>query len=366
MEGERGVWYSFRLPISVCGLVAGICVFVNPIVTLASVAAALGATIFFKHAQGWSVYFFGALVVGALRHMAQDFLPTFIAANPFLSLRTALDARIASHVHGPEYALLSGILFGGSHQFSQHWRTVFTSTGTMHIVAVSGANISFYAVSLMAVLKCVGAQPRTRVLVCVTLLSAYIAATGAPASVVRAGVMALCAFVAPLIGRRTHGLHLLCAAAGVMLLISPAMIRDIGFQLSCLATLGLLVTGEEPLKIANSIRATCSAMLFVLPLESLYFGKVSISALIANILVEPLIPFIMVGGIATMSADFIGLAAPVAWIVEKVLGLMLRILEVCASLPGAVAPVQITETAAAIVYSGLAVFVFFRYRQQCR
>ena len=137
--------------------------------------------------------------------------------------------------------------------------------------------------------------------------------TGLQASVIRATIMGLFALFAQQIGRVPTPMHALAIAAAVMVGFEPLILRyDVGFQLSVLATLGLLIISpkiEERLPFmkrfgifGETAIMTISAQMLVLPLLVYYFHSVSIVSLPVNIIILPLIPALMfLGFIAGMT-----------------------------------------------------------------
>lgn len=365
MQEGRPVWYAFALPIvSICFIVGVLC---SKLVSLSGIVILIIFCSFaIINSWDWAVAGVFSFFAGVIRSQ----IPLNISPlNPFGGLRRQFEESLRLIVSGPEHTLLSGILFGGSSGFSKQWRTIFITTGTMHIVAVSGSNLSFYVQWLEKVLRKFRCSPRARMYVAALILGAYIFITGAPASVVRAGIMAGIMVIAPLIGRQGTALHALAGAAFLMVVAQPTIAFDMGFQLSCLATLGLMILDSGSSSLAQALQETIAASLCVLPLESFYFGRISIVALIANALVAPLIPIIMIAGllffglVQILSTTVLHVGTP---ILEFILSLMLRILEASAQIPGASAQVQITLPLLIGYYSMIIIYMFFRYQQRCR
>jgi competence protein ComEC len=143
----------------------------------------------------------------------------------------------------PHASLLQGILLGVESGIPKNLEDSFSATGTSHIVAISGFNISILAGIFAAFGKRLFGARRGAV-VAILGIAAYTLLVGAGASVVRAAIMGGLALVAQRIGRRALGLNTLAAAVIVMTLINPLAIWDVGFQLSAAATLGLVLYAE--------------------------------------------------------------------------------------------------------------------------
>jgi competence protein ComEC len=216
----------------------------------------------------------------------------------------------------PESALLAGILLGEESAIPTALEDAFKRTGTAHIVAISGFNISIIAGVFLSLAK---RLPRRLPgwLVAMVGIGLYTALVGASASVVRAAIMGSMAILARQIGRQSHGLTTLAFSGAMMTGASPWVLWDIGFQLSFAATLGLVLYAD-PLQngfermllhrlskekarnaagIAGEILLmTIAAQITTLPLLLLYFNNLSLSAFLINPLVLSVQPLVMIGG----------------------------------------------------------------------
>jgi competence protein ComEC len=216
----------------------------------------------------------------------------------------------------PESALLSGILLGEESTIPAPLVDAFKRTGTSHIVAISGFNISIIAGIFLSLAK---RLPR-RIpgwLAAVLGIGLYTVLVGASASVVRAAIMGGMAVLARQLGRQSHGLTTLAATGAVMTGASPWVLWDIGFQLSFAATLGLILYADPlqngferilmnrfPKEKARSaagaageiLLMTIAAQITTLPLMLVYFNNLPLSAFLINPLVLSVQPLVMIGG----------------------------------------------------------------------
>ena len=146
----------------------------------------------------------------------------------------------------PEAALAAGILLGVRSGIDPAINDAFARAGLTHVVAISGWNIAIVAALAAAAARPLARLPSGRWLAAAAAMSAvatYVLLTGASPSVVRAALMAGALLIARLGGSRSHAMSALMLAALVMLLASPAVVWDVGFQLSALATAGLIWFG---------------------------------------------------------------------------------------------------------------------------
>ncbi len=207
----------------------------------------------------------------------------------------------------PQSDLLAGLLIGVHGSFSTDLADIFRRSGLSHIVAVSGSNISLVIAGLWSIFASmrIGRRKSFWVMVCGIVL--FVLLTGATSATVRAGSMGLLILYAQYIGRLSQSTPVLLVTATGMVALNPGiLLNNIGFQLSCLATLGLIVLSPHLVArlvfvpawggIRDVVAQTLSAMLFTAPLIIAVFQTFSVVGFFANILVVPVIPFIMAIG----------------------------------------------------------------------
>jgi competence protein ComEC len=233
----------------------------------------------------------------------------------------------------PMSSLAAGILLGVKGQMPKDFYTALVNTGTLHIVAASGYNVTIVAGVIMSMLN--GLVGRTLgVGFGIFGIFLYVFVAGAGASVVRAGIMGSLTLVAFYFGRPTEAKRLLYIAAGIMLFLDPAMIFDIGFQLSFLATFGLLYL--EPLfkklprqaLLAEYLYPTLAASIATLPVIIYQFGRVSYISPLVNMMVLPVVPLIM--GLSAVvigvGVIFPGIGQIIAWTLYPLLWYMVEVI----------------------------------------
>ena len=284
--------------------------------------------------------------------------------NPVLqqlhAYRTHAQAVLRTLLPEPEASLLSGILLGIESGIPAAPRQAYNTTGTAHIIAISGFNIAIIA-GLFSRLFTRWLGARRGALASLLGIAIYTVLVGASASVVRAALMAGLAIVGQRLGRQGDALAGLGAAAIVMTAANPYTLWDVGFQLSFGATLGLVLYAD-PLKIAfvravgrwtTAERAarlagpigeyalfTLPAQVTTLPLTAAYFHRLSLVSWIANPLVLPAQPAVMVlGGVAALAGSiWLPLGRPLAWIAWPFVAYTNRVVEWFAGWPSASLP----------------------------
>jgi competence protein ComEC len=266
----------------------------------------------------------------------------FISEKLF-ALKSAFVKNLNLMVKEPESSLLVGLLLGSKNSLGAVWSDRFAQAGVSHIVALSGYNITIVAEGVMAVLSFL---PRAMALSGGALgIILFAILTGGSATVMRASIMALFVILAKATTRTYDVVRALFLAAFFMIIHNPKiLVFDLSFQLSFLSTLALIFVSPllekwfsfvtEKYKIREVVLATIATQIFVLPFIIYKMGLVSFVALPANLLILPVIPFIMlVGFLAGLFAFFIDILAwPFAYISSWLLSYMLSVIKFFADL----------------------------------
>jgi len=225
-------------------------------------------------------------------------------------------ATIESLLPPPQSDLGLGLLLGIKQALGEDLEDAFRRTGLIHIVVLSGYNVMlviaffWWVTSWMLPL-------RGRVVVSVVGIILFAVMVGLSATVVRASVMAGILLLAKFIGARYDVLRALLFAGLVMVIINPyLLLYDLGFQLSFMATLGLVLflpqfegtvaTETRSLGLRDIFLATCVTQVFVLPLLIFHIGEVSLVAVAVNVLVLPIVAMAMA---LTFATGLVGLVS---------------------------------------------------------
>lgn len=246
-----------------------------------------------------------------------------------------------SHLPPVSSSLLLGIIFGGKHGMPQEFEEKLQVTGAMHVIAASGMNVTFVAGFLISGLSSFFNR-RFAVMIASFGVIYYMFLAGLEPSIVRAGTMALLAFGAALLGKQYYGLFALLLTLIILLLISPALLVDVGFQLSFLATLGIILfkpgffsfetvtdRSRTILKsLLDDVGTTIAAQVGAMPVLLSVFGTIGILSVLVNALVLWTIPVIMTFGAISLVAGlivepigviFLYLCLPFLLIFEKII-----------------------------------------------
>ncbi|HEX6288585.1 MAG TPA: ComEC/Rec2 family competence protein [Herpetosiphonaceae bacterium] len=217
----------------------------------------------------------------------------------------------------PHASLLVGILLGVQSTIPPEVLDAFSATGTSHILVISGWNISVIIAGIAGLLAQWGVSRKRAALISLPMIALYVLFVGATPSVVRAAVMGSLVVVATLVDRESEAWTSLLVACTAMALHDPNVLWDIGFQLSALATAGLfafarpiedVLSAHRPLSwpwlrwAVEPLTATLAASLLSLPILLYHFGRLSLIAPLANVLMLPAVPYAMLtGSIATVA-----------------------------------------------------------------
>jgi len=279
--------------------------------------------------------------------------------SPLLAAIYALRSRLLQVLLGefpdPEAPLLAGILLGVESGISPATRGAFDRTGTTHIIAISGFNLTLLAQASIRI--CGRTLGRRRgVVAAIAVIALYTVMVGADPPVVRAAIMAALGLLARYLGRVSQALRSLVLAGLLMTVINPLTLYEVGFQLSFAATLGLILYAD-PLQagaqrvlglwlddraadrispfVGEYALFTLAAQLTTLPITASAFHRLSLVSIFANILVLPLQPGLMLlGGLAMLlGAVLRPLGQAAAWVAWPFPALTIRLVELCAGLP---------------------------------
>ncbi len=190
-------------------------------------------------------------------------------------------------------------------------RDSFIDAGLAHTLAASGFHVSLLLALVLGSLK--SRSPKVQAAGGGLALLLYVGLTGLQPSVVRASVMGMGAMIGLATQQKVKPLGGLLMAAVLILLFNPTWIWDVGFQLSVVATLGLILTVARlvryldwmPTAIATLLAVPVAAYLWTIPLQLLYFQRLPIYSILLNTLATPLVIAISLGGFVSAIAAII-------------------------------------------------------------
>ena len=309
------------------------------------------------------------------QYLARQGIYSYMATNQVLHIGSGEGNRLAASAYrlrqhalelvsrfwpDPEASLFAGILLGVEKGIPADVAEAFRDTGTAHIIAISGSNIAILAGFISGTLgRWLDARRRFWVAgFSALLVLGYAFMVGADAAVVRAAVMGGLALFAVTFGRRPNGLNSLAFVGAIMALINPNILWDVSFQLSFMATLGLVLfagpfseTFHQAVgrwwgadwasrlsgPVGEYILYTLAAQLTTLPVILAQFERLSGIALLANPLILPAQPLVMAtGGLALLTGLLIEPVGQVfAWFAWPLMRYTIAVVEELGKAPGA-------------------------------
>lgn len=268
----------------------------------------------------------------------------------------------------PQAGLLSGILFGTKATLSNELYDALIKTGTLHIVALSGMNIAIL-INLVNMLLLNFIGRRMASLLTIFFITGFVWFVGSSPSVVRAAIMGSISLLAVIFGRQTWALLSWLLAVSIMLLLNLSWLTDLSFQLSALATLGIILFAGErgtaqvgppfaahppsfsPLPaprrvwaalaylgwklIRDDLRLTLAAQVFTIPLILFYFHRMSLISPLSNLLIGwVLSPLTALGMLtALLGWLWLPLGQVLAWIAWVPLTYLIKVVEWTSKIP---------------------------------
>jgi len=274
-------------------------------------------------------------------------------------------------------AFLSGILLGETAEFSPEFKENLSRTGTNHLVALSGYNISIIGKGIMAALGAWFSRRKTFVITTFAIFG-FVIMTGAEASVVRAAIMGFLVLLADRTERLYSFRNALAIAAFFMILMNPKLLLfDVGFQLSFAAVMGLVYVEPALSRIFRPFRnpgifgwrdnffQTFSAQIAVFPILASVFGIFSPISLITNMLVLLFIPLTMFLGFLIMLTSILStyISLIVALITNVFLTYELWVIDFFAKIPLQISFNESMFMFSALYYLALIFFVFYTQKK---
>lgn len=238
----------------------------------------------------------------------------------FFQIREKIDNNFNKNLNSEHAALLLGIVFGNNDLSAESFET-FRKTGVLHVVAASGMNVSMLVSFLLAILL-VMFRRQQALFICAFAILIYTGLASFQPSIVRAALMSGFALAAGVVGRQNTSLLALFFAGFVMLFWDPIIIENIGFQLSFLATIGIILFAPVFNKLGfqspffEDFKTSIAAQMATMPLILFLFGKVSAISVIVNLLVLWTIPPLMILGFLASAFSLISpfLSLPFHWL----------------------------------------------------
>ena len=253
---------------------------------------------------------------------------------------------INKYLSPPHSEILAAMLLGDKGRMSDSLKEKLNITGVRHITAVSGMHVAILSGIVLSLLLGLSLWRAQATVLSTIFIVLFVALTGFQSSAIRAGIMGGLVLFSQNVGRTNVGVRMLVFVAVAMLLFNPLFIKDVGFQLSFLAVLGItlflplareiLRFVPETFQLRDVLGMTITAQIFTLPLLTWYFGGFSIISFVTNLLIVPLLPFVLGLGFLFMVAGAVWegfgylLFLPVFFLLDYIM----RVIEFFSGLPG--------------------------------
>jgi competence protein ComEC len=256
-------------------------------------------------------------------------------------LRSNLKEKIFSAIPQPQASFLAGILLGIREDLPEDFKDNLIKTGTIHVVVVSGYNISVVGGFLAGLARFF--PRRIAIITALFGIAFYTLLVGADPPALRAAIMGSLAFFAIFFGRQRFSLYSLILSAVIMFLFKPSIVSNISFQLSFLATTGIILFHERifslfkrlPNPLNGDLATTLSAQILVIPVIFYHFGSVSVISPLVNSLVLWVIPLSTILGFIFLVVSFLiwPIAIIISWVLWALLSIFVFVADVFSKLP---------------------------------
>jgi competence protein ComEC len=229
----------------------------------------------------------------------------YIRSQPNIIKKIAIDLKndivnkINDYFLYPSSAILKSLIIGDKTSLDKKIKSVFSDSGVIHILVVSGLHVGFVSVIILFVLKLFCIPLNKASLISIPFIFFYVISTGGNPPAVRAAIMLTCIFISLALDREPLIYNSIVLSALVILIFRPQDLFLASFQMSYLATLGIVFLYNKIFKLFKSVKnsvlsffcgvasVTVSAQLALMPVLMFYFSKVSIVSFFANIIIVP-------------------------------------------------------------------------------
>lgn len=252
--------------------------------------------------------------------------------SKILDFKDRLRQVIYGSLSPPQSSILGAMILGDKNRMSFELKEKLNVAGVRHITAVSGMHILILSSILMSLLLGLGFWRNHAFAISLVIVFLFIAITGFQPSGIRAGIMGGLLILSQMLGRRSLSYRAVFLAGVLMFAINPFLIKDAGFQLSFLAVIGIISLFPSLRKLVkvDVIAITLAAYIFTLPILIYNFGQISLVGVLTNVLIVPVIYWIMILGLAFVFIGLLwsGLALVLSFPVWLLLTYVIKVVEV--------------------------------------
>lgn len=269
--------------------------------------------------------------------------------NLIYKLKENIIQKIYNILPSNEATLCIGLLLGEKSEISEEIQQNFRNSSLSHMLAISGAHISYILLGITNFLVCIRFNKRWSNIVIIIFLIFFMILVGASPSVTRACIMCILNLTANLLFKKPDIYQNLAISSFIILLINPYSLLDIGFQLSFGGTIGIIIFSKKIFNKRNSTKNTflsriidsirqiiivsISANIIILPIMLYHFNTLSLTFLISNIIASPILGISLILGMIFIILIFSPIAQIISYFLKPILQILIIIADVCSKLP---------------------------------
>lgn len=228
-------------------------------------------------------------------------------SEPLSPIRGYFTSQLNSILPPTQAGLLAGILLGVKSDLPEEFKKALITTSTIHIVVVSGQNLSLVVGFILGFSPIFGRRPT--IFISLLTIAFYSLLTGFQLPVIRAAIMSILILLSQLFGRDRESSWILALTAWIMLMYNPNWLLSISFQLSFMATLGALIISKTvvghlnflPDVVKQDAAVSISTQALTLPIIAANFHQISLIGVLANLFVLWTVgPMMILGAVALL------------------------------------------------------------------
>jgi competence protein ComEC len=289
-----------------------------------------------------------------------------------VNLKNKIVSVINKSLPKKQAGLLNAMLIGVRENLDNDVKEAFSDSGLTHIMAVSGMNVAFIVFPLSFILKKLHFKRIKANIVIIISLIIFIFVTGFTPSVLRAVIMAIIILLGQIIMRDSDVASSVALSALLLLMFNPYFLFDIGFQLSYLATISIILFYKNirdffekrkiPCIISDVLSVTIAAQIGVVMIIVFYYNKISLVSIVSNLLVVPLVGTVTILGfsMAVLGQISIQISQILGCVNYLLLSFILSITQIVANLPFAVIKVATPNLFLILLYYIFLLTIYFK------
>ena len=272
-----------------------------------------------------------------------------------MNLRDKLKSNLKDILPQNKYDIASALLLGDSSNINENQKEMYSKANVSHILAISGMHVNYIVIALSVIQKKI--DNRKGKIFLIIFLIFFARLTGSSPSVVRAVIMCILTISSKLFYRKSDTINNISIACFIILIFNPYNIFNLGFQLSFLGTLGIIMfnckiksflevifkTNKDGRNkflskliksIVSILSVSISANIFIMPILIYNYNAISMIFLISSLLIAPILGFMLVSGYATVLVSIfsINISKVFSFFFEFSLNIFTKISEICSNI----------------------------------